>query len=361
MRIGLNLSTVSGRIAGVGNYAFNLARKLPVVAPEEEWFFFGSDPALSDSLAAGPARVVAGRKPGLARILWEQTELPLAARRERLDLLHGADFSRPVVYRGRMVNTIHGISAFSDEDFYPPASRGYKRALTRYALRRSSAIITVSEFTRQQILDRFGIDGKKVFAIHHGVEPARSVCKPREDPPFLLFVGTLENRKNLVRLVEAFRILKRGHHIPHRLVLAGQPGHGFETLRKAIEDSKVSNAIDMPGYVKQDDLARLYRTATLLTFPAFWEDFGFPVVEAMTYGLPVVCARAVALPEVAGDAAEYFDPLDTEDMMTVIERVLCSRDRWLELHKKGLERGARYTWEECVRKHIAVYRQTLAA
>ncbi|HXH48147.1 MAG TPA: glycosyltransferase, partial [Terriglobia bacterium] len=239
MRIGLNISTVSGTLAGVGNYALNLARKLPVVAPDNEWVFFGPDPAFAQSLSGNGVRVLAARRTGLARVLWEQTGLPFEARRQRVDLLHGADFSRPVIHGGRMVNTVHGISAFSNEDYYPPAKRAYKRALTRFALRRSAAIITVSEFTRRQILERFAIARERVFAVHHGVEPARGVCEPKGEPPFILFVGTVENRKNLVPLVEAFRMLKTECRIPHRLVLAGRPGHGWETIRAAIENSKL--------------------------------------------------------------------------------------------------------------------------
>jgi glycosyltransferase involved in cell wall biosynthesis len=362
MRIGLNISTASTSPTGVGNYALHLAKTLPSVAPDDEWVFLGADPklALHLHLTRANARVVTTHGRGLARVPWEQIGLPISARRYRVDLLHGADFSHPIAYTGGTINTIHGISPFADEDFYPPLKRAYKRALITLALRRSAAIITVSEFTRRQILEQFSINEDKVFAIHHGVQPACTRCEPKSDPPFLLFVGTLENRKNLVPLVHAFRILKVEYGIPHHLILAGKPGYGSESIRSAIESSGVSGAIQLRGYVSQDELVDLYRSATILAFPAVWEDFGLPVIEAMSYGTPVVCARAAALPEVAGDAAEYFDPYSPENIANAIQRVLYSRERWLELHSKGLERVLRLTWEESARKHVEVYRQTLA-
>jgi glycosyltransferase involved in cell wall biosynthesis len=360
VRIGLDISSASGSYTGVGNYAFKIAQYLPRVAPNDEWIFLGPSPALMPALVRDNVRVVGSSRTGLARVLWEQTALPLHARREAVRLLHGADFSRPVLYRGPTANTVHGVSPFSDKPFYPPLKRAYKRALIRTALRYSDAIITVSEFTRNQVIERFNLEEGRVFAIHHGVENSGDLCEPKSDPPYVLFVGNLETRKNLAVLVEAFRILRTRFRVPHRLVLAGAPGYGWEPVRSLIERSGLSEAIDLPGYVSEAQLAQLYRSGALLAFPAFWEDFGLPVVEAMAAGMPVVCARAAALPEVAGDAAEYFDPSSAEDMATAMHRVLLSNDRWIELREKGLARAARFTWEESARKHVTVYRAVLS-
>lgn len=360
MRVGLNVAIASGSLAGIGNYAFQLARHLPLVAPDEEWLFFGPDSNLSPMMTRQNARVVA-RSSKVARVIWEQTGLPAAARRARLDLLHGVDFSCPMTYRRAMVNTIHDLSPYADSRFFPFAKRTYKRALIPLAAHMSRAIITVSDFSRREILNKFPFLEGRVFSIPLGVEP---VCPSRvraADPPFLLFVGTLENRKNLVPLVKAFRMLRMERRIPHRLVLVGKPGYGWENLRAAIAESGVSDAVEVRGYVGSNELIELYRSASMFVFPSVFEGFGLPVLEAMAHGTPVACSRAASLPEVGGNAVVYFNPRNFEELAAAIEHVLDSPSLQAELTEKGLKRAARFTWEECARKHVVVYRRILAS
>lgn len=361
IRIGLNISAAYGNFGGIGNYAFQLARHLPLVAQEVEWVFFGPDPSLVPELLRENVTVVAAGKTGPARILWEQTALPLAAHAHRIDLLHGADFSRPVFYGKPAVNTIHDLSPYANPRFFPAGKRAYKEALIPMAARRSSAIITVSEFSRRTLLERFPFLEDRLFAIHHGVDldPANGVERSGATPPFILFVGGLESRKNLVPLIEAFRVLRERRRIPHRLVLAGNRGYGTEQILSVIQASGISDAIELRGYVSRGALLDLYRSASLLVFPSVYEGFGFPVLEAMALGVPVVSSRATALPEVGGDAAVYFDPYSMEDMAAAIERVLDSPTLQVELREKGIKRAAKFTWEECARKHLDVYRRVL--
>jgi glycosyltransferase involved in cell wall biosynthesis len=361
MKVGLNISAASGTFTGVGNYAFQLARTIASVAPEDEWIFFGANAYLAPLLNRENARPLAAQRTGLARILWEQTGLLLEARREKIDLLHGADFSRPVAYGGRAVNTIHDLSPFADGHYIPPARRAYIRALMSHAARRSSAIITVSEFSRRQIIERFSVDEAKVFAIAHGVAQGNGAAPLKADPPYLFFVGNLEHRKNLVRLVKAFRLLRERRRIPHRLVLAGKPGHGWEDIQAAIEKGGIQPCVDVPGYMSDAGLARLYHSADLFVFPSVYEGFGFPVLEAMACGTPVACSNTTSLPEVGGDAAVYFDPYNVEDMADAIQRVIDSPSLQAELREKGLRQSAKFTWEECARKHLEVYRRVLAS
>lgn len=359
MRVGLNVATASGSFAGIGNYAFQLARHLPLVAPNEEWLFLGPDSNLSPLLTRQNARVVA-RSPGIARVFWEQTVLPTAARKARLDLLHGVDFSRPMTYRQTTVNTIHDLSPYADNRFFSLAKRTYKRALIPIAARKSKAIITLSEFSRREIICRFPFLEGRVFTIPLGVNPVCPSARPKTNPPFMLFVGTLENRKNVTALIEGFRILRERGSIPHRLILAGKPGHGWESIRFAIEKSGASDAIDVRGYVSQTDLLELYQSASLFVYPSVYEGFGLPVLEAMAHGIPVICSRAASLPEVGGDSVLYFDPHNAGEISVMIERVLSSPELQEELREKGLRRAAAFTWEECARKHVEAYRKILA-
>ncbi|HEX5411982.1 MAG TPA: glycosyltransferase family 1 protein [Terriglobia bacterium] len=360
MKVGLNISAASGAFTGVGNYAFQLARAVISVAPEDEWIFFGTDAHLAPLLNRVNARPMTAQRTGLARILWEQAGLLLEARREKLDLLHGVDFSRPLAYRGRMVNTIHDLSPFADGQYIPWARRAYVRTLMSNAARRGLAVITVSEFSRRQIIERFCVDEERVFAIAHGViTNGNGAARSKSDAPYLLFVGNLEHRKNLVRLVKAFRLLRDRRRIPHRLVLCGRPGHGWGSILAAIEKEGVQNDIDLPGYLRDDGLARMYRSADLFVFPSVYEGFGLPVLEAMACGTPVVCSNATSLPEVGGDAVEYFDPYSVEDLAAAIERALDSPTRQAEMRERGLRQAGKFTWEECARKHVEVYRRVL--
>lgn len=362
MRVGLNISAASGTFTGVGNYAFQLARAVASVAPEDEWIFFGVRADLAPLLNRENARAVAAKRTGLARIFWEQTGLLIEARHEKVDLLHGMDFSRPVACRRPMINTIHDLSPFADGQYIPPARRAYVRTLMRHTARQSPAIITDSEFSRRQIIERLGGEERKVIAIPLGALPGKNgAARVKPERPFLLFVGNLEHRKNLVRLVKTFRLLRDRRRIPHRLVLCGRPGHGWGDIQAAIENEEVQDGIDLPGFVSNEELARMYRSAEVFVFPSVYEGFGLPVLEAMACGTPVVSSNAASLPEVGGDAVEYFDPYSVEEMAAAIERVLDSPARQAEIREKGLRQAAKFTWEECARKHLEVYRGVLAS
>jgi glycosyltransferase involved in cell wall biosynthesis len=277
-----------------------------------------------------------------------------------VDLLHGTDFSRPIVYGRPAINTIHDLSPYADSEFFPFGKRAYKQALIPIAVRRSLAIITVSEFSRKEILERFPALEDRVFAIHHGVEPTGCMERIASDPPFLLYVGTLETRKNLVTLIRAFRLVRERRRFPHRLALVGSTGYGAHAINSAIRENGVSDSVDLLGYLSRRELFGLYRSASLLVYPSVYEGFGLPLLEAMAHGTPVVCSNAASLPEVGGDAVVYFDPHNIEDIAAAIERVLDSPSLRTELSVKGFERARLFTWEECARKHLEVYRMVLA-
>lgn len=354
--MGLNVSSAHGRFAGIANYAFWLSWHLPRVAPNEEWIFFGPE---SEAFQERTGVKVVPRVPGTNRILWEQTMLPIAAWRARLDLLHGADFSRPVKYGRPTINTIHDLSPYASRFFFSGAKRIYKRNLISFTVRASDAIITVSEFSRRELLHRFPFLAGRVFAVHLGVEPTPEASPAKADRPFLLFVGTMEHRKNVTTLIRAFRILSGRRRLPHRLVLVGKPGHGWDAIHAALEQRPSSDDIEILGYVTAEHLAELYQSADLFVYPSLYEGFGLPLLEAMAVGTPVVSSSAASLPEVGGDAAVYFDPLNVEELADAIERVLDSSSLRGELRAKGLKRAAGFTWEECARKHVEVYRNVL--
>jgi glycosyltransferase involved in cell wall biosynthesis len=198
-----------------------------------------------------------------------------------------------------------------------------------------------------------------VTAIHLGAEQLPDESREKAARPYILFVGTLEARKNLVTLIKGFTTLRESDRIGQRLVLAGQQGYGWQEISKAIQSSSFRHEIEVLGYKTRPEILRLYRSADLLVFPSLYEGFGLPLLEAMACGTPVACSRAASLPEVAGDAAEYFDPASSEDLARAIERVLVSPEHQESLRRKGQERLKQFSWEECARRHCQVFREVL--
>jgi glycosyltransferase involved in cell wall biosynthesis len=254
------------------------------------------------------------------------------------------------------VNTIHDLSFFQTQALFPATKRLYKRVVCSVALRRSRGIIAVSNFTRNEILRRFPIDQGKVVVIHNGF--CAPPCGQRQGgSPYVLFVGTLEKRKDVATLVRAFGLLRRSRRIPHRLILVGQRGFGWGEIQAAIRSTSCPQDIDCLGHTKREEVERLFRGADLFVYPSTYEGFGLPILEAMACGTPVACSRAASLPEVAGDAAEYFEPASVDGLAEAMERVLGSAARQDELRRKGLERVKLFSWDECARRHLAVYRE----
>jgi len=361
MRVGIDVAILSNPATGIGYFTLYLVQALARVERDIEFVLLGAPPSLLSSIPQGQNFRVstAARLPGIKRSVWQQTALPWLAARTQVDLLHCPDFSRPFFSSVPIVNTIHDVSYLAPQPFFPFTKRMYKRALAHLALKHSDRITVNSEFTRMEVLRHYAIDPQRVTVIHHAFEPV--LRKHREKPkhPFLLFVGTLERRKDVVTLVRAFNVVRERGRISHRLILVGQPGFGWSQIKAAIAGSCYRQDIEICGYLKREAVEALLQTADLFIFPSVYEGFGVPVLEAMASGTPVICSRAASLPEVAGDAAEFFEPSSVDDLAEAIERVLNSPERKAELHQKGLERAKQFSWEECARRHIEVYRKVL--
>ena len=361
MRVGINLAILSSRWTGIGHYALSLVQALARVSPADEWILFGVDGSARSSFPTKPNFQLVNQATlsGWRRVAWEQFELPRLARKYGVDVLHCPDFSRPLRCHAPVVNTLHDLSYYGSQAYFPPAKRAYKRFLTNIAVHRSANLIAVSEFTRQEVLGRFGIPEEKITVIHHGVE--QRVCQAPAMPadPFILYVGTLEARKNIATLIRAFGLLRANRSIPHRLVLIGQKGWGWAKIRRVLDDCPARDHVELPGYVSREKLLQLYAEAALFVYPSYYEGFGMPILEAMAAGLPVVSSQAPALREAGGDAAVYFDPGSVEDLEGAIRRLVDSPEMLGQMRQKGLDRAAQLTWDKCAKRHVEVY--TMAA
>lgn len=237
--------------------------------------------------------------------------------------------------------TIHDLQHLELPALFSRAERLWRRFTHERSARRADAVVVPSDFVRGSVVERLGIPAERVHAIHHGVDHERFRPGGEAREPFLLYPARPWAHKNHERLFAAFALLRRGR--PElELVLTGG-GH---------EGRPVPAGVRVAGLVGGDELARLYRRAACLVFPSLYEGFGAPPLEAMASGCPVACARAASLPEVVGDAAVLFDPLDVDAIAAGIHEALARAD---ELRARGLEHASGFTWDASAAAHEAVY------
>lgn len=342
MKVGINARTFSvAEPGGAVQVAMRLTREL--ASRDVELVLFGHPSVTSrfpdfDVVSRGYA--VDSQVYG---ILWERTILPRLAATHDVDVLFCPNANAPL-HRSSVpvVVQIHDVNAI--EGHSSRAHRLYRRLAVPRAAALADAVVTVSEFSKGEIISHLGIDPDRVHVVYNGIDEyflESGDGEPLDLPDsYVLYVGAMNPRKNVERLVEAFNRLEGGPDIPEKLVLIGPE-------RKAIfkaMDLEDSAAIVTPGYVTREELKFAYTHADLFVFPSLYEGFGMPPLEAMACGTPVVAGDAAALPEVLGDAAEFVDPHDVEDIARGIERVLDDQELASELVRRGFDQVSRYEW-----------------
>ena len=278
-----------------------------------------------------------GRLATVARdVWWYPLALPREARKRRLDVLHCPTFRAPLSPSVPLVVTVLDLAVLRHPGMFNQWSRRYSRLAVPRVVQAASAVITISEFTKSEVVEVLGTPADNVHAIPIAVEAPFTPDGPRAEGDYVLSVGTLEPRKNLARVQQAARALA----LPLRVI--GAEGWG---------GVKVEGWV---GRVSDEELAALYRGARCLVYPSLYEGFGLPVLEAMACGTPVVTSRGGATEEVAGDAAVLVDPLDVDAVAAGITEALARPD---ELRARGLERAQAFSWDRVARETWAVYEQ----
>ena len=267
---------------------------------------------------------------------------------------------------GKVITTIYDMTYMRFPETMDARNLRRLRQGIQYSVERSDHILTISEFSKQEIVSLLNIPEERISVVYSA--PSLSgKTKAFEEisqkfsirKPFVLYVGTIEPRKNLERLIEAFKTLKKEHRISHQLVLAGGSGWENKTIYQAAQELQVAGEIIFTGYLSEEEKNTLYKNADLFVFPSLYEGFGMPPLEAMAFGCPVVCADAASLPEVVGDAAELVDPLDTDSIADGMWRVLSDREYAAELRQKGYQQKEKFTWDDSAEKLIEICRTVL--
>ncbi|MEP7358381.1 MAG: glycosyltransferase family 1 protein [Anaerolineales bacterium] len=366
--VALNAQLLAGqasyRSAGIHHYIDRLLRHLPQAGPDLRLTIFtGAGQPDVPGAALRRTRLPTGRP--IVRIIWEQVLQPLALARLRPDLLHSLAFVSPILAAPPTVVTVYDLSFKLMPHRFRPAQRLYLNALTAHSCRRARRVIAISESTRADLQRHFGLARERIDVAYPGVEPAFrplpatevEAFRARRGLParFVLYLGTLEPRKNLASLVEAFAALRPAQ--PGLcLVLAGARGWWYQDLLRQVESLGLAEAVVFPGYVPEAELPLWYNAAAAFAYPSSYEGFGIPVVEALACGRPVVTTTAASLPEAAGEAALLVPPGDAPALAAALERALRLTPDELA---RGPAHAARFTWAATAAQTAASYRRAL--
>ncbi|MCC7353156.1 MAG: glycosyltransferase family 4 protein [Anaerolineae bacterium] len=376
-RVGLNAHLLSltetYRGAGINGYIYHLLHELPAAAARLQFIVYLHDrrfvPTPGSTLAMRRSRWATTNP--WARILWEQSGLAWASRRERLNLLHGLAYVTPLAASCPTVVTVHDISFVRFPQAFRAANRHYLSTFTRLSVRRAARVIAVSAHTRDDLVRTWAIPPEKITVVPNGLDAAfhpeevtaAAEFRRRRGLPerFILSVGTLEPRKNLARLVQAYAAATAEGGRQVKLVLAGGKGWDYQEIFSQVEGLGLTQDVLFPGFVPADELPWWYRAAAVFAYPSLYEGFGLPVLEAMASGTPVMTSTASSLPEVAGDAALLVDPYDVDAMAQAILRLLNDQALRGELVARGLRRASSFSWARTATETITVYQDVLSS
>jgi glycosyltransferase involved in cell wall biosynthesis len=286
----------------------------------------------------------------------------------RGDIFHATEHLLPPMRTQKSVFTIHDLIFRFFPEYHLPLNRWYLSLMLPRFMRRADAIIAVSENTRRDVSRLMGIPSEKIQVIYEGVHPcfhpirdadeiARVCEKYRVPEKFILYLSTIEPRKNVVGLVQAFHALLAQDATTPDLVIAGRKGWLYQPVFQHVHDLGLESRVHFTDWIEEVDAPTLISAAEMFVYPSLYEGFGLPPLEAMACGTPLICSNAASLPEVVGDAALLVNPKSVNEISAAMSRVLSDAALRDEMRAKGIARAAQFTWERAARETLAVYHQ----
>jgi glycosyltransferase involved in cell wall biosynthesis len=369
----IDLTQVPAGRMGIGSYAENLLAQLGTVAPEITFtaVLQSDDPPLRAAIPSHVRTLVlpaqlCRRLP--VRLFFEQVFLPLLARRYRVDVIHSLHYSLPLLpTRARCVVTMHDMTAYLLPHMHTRAKGAYMRFFIRRAIKRADRLIFVSASALDDCRRWFGLPLRNAVVVHHGKsdafrpegsakELAAVRARYRLPERYMLYLGTLEPRKNVPLLLRAFAELAP-RYPEARLVIAGKKGWHFDEIFNTARSLNLTDRALFTGYIDEADKPALMRGAFLFVYPSLHEGFGIPVLEAMASGVPAIAGNRTSIPEIAGDGALLIDPESLPELSNALEFLYSDPAARTRLAAKGLEQAARFSWTKTAEETAAIYRE----
>jgi len=364
LRIGIMARGLSGPTGGVRRYIASITHALLTIDRKNEYVLYydhrshlGENPTAIEKVINIPSKM-----------LYDHIALPLAVRRDRVDVLFCPKNVVPPLSNCKSVTIVHDLGYMANPTYYAPVDTLYMNLAMRWSIRKSSAIIAVSQNTKADLVSRLGAKAEKIHCIYEAMDENYRLIEDRArlenvrdkynlPSEFILSVAGLQRRKNLPNLIKAFSLLRERPEINHKLVMIGAPSWQHSAILSEMRASPVRNEIQWLKFIPEEDLPVIYNLATLFVFPSLYEGFGLPLLEAMACGCPVVCSNTSSLPEIAGDAAILVDPTSIEQLADGIYKVLVDDNLQNDLIKKGLERASCFSWERAAKETLEVFEE----
>ncbi len=373
MRIGIDYTAAIHQQAGIGRYTRGLVEALAKLDSKHEYVLFvaGGKSPTPDFGFKMPDNFQVKRIPLSDRFLtitWHRLRLPLPVDlfTGPVDIFHSPDYVLPPLRQGRKVVTIHDLSFFRYPEGSEPSLRQYLCRAVPDAVRRADLVLADSENTMQDIIELLGVAPGKVEVLYPGVDKRFS---PLEDDEllrrvrhlyglpiaFILSLSTLEPRKNLIFLLDAYAALRATGDVTHKLVIVGEKGWLYEGIFRRVKELCLEREVIFLGFVADENLPALYNLAEVFVFPSLYEGFGLPPLEAMACGTPVITSQGSSLPEVVGEAGLMVSSEDTEALTQAMRKVLDDPAQREDLAKKGVRRAREFAWQSSARKLLTIY------
>jgi glycosyltransferase involved in cell wall biosynthesis len=374
MKIGIDVSSLLKDRSGIGTYSYNLIKNIFKIDTENEYRLLSY--SLKESLKECPSfdnpnvKSYHYRIPGkLLLKAWQWFDFPpVDAFLGKIDIFHSTNFLVIPQYKGKKIVTFHDMYFLIEPRHTERFGGKYFLKTLPEKVKGVDRVIAVSENTKQDAMRFLGVTEERIRVIYEAVDESFRVIEDKDavsrikakykiEGDYLLFVGTLEPRKNLIRLVEAFTMLKREGRFPFKLVLAGKKGWAIDNLFRKVEDLGIKEEIIFLGYVVPEDLPYLYNGAEVFVFPSLYEGFGLPALEAMGCGIPVLTSKRSALPEITGGAAILVDPMNVEEIAKGIRMLIENVSLRNEMVVKGLQRVKDFSWRRTAEETLRLYRK----
>lgn len=373
MKIAIDLTSTPKNKTGIGRYLYNLVHALQEVDQCNEYYLFlqnddvdGFDiTAKNFHCVPVDSRIL--RKTYI-RILWEQLVLPFKIRKLGVDLMHSPYFTMPYLSRVKKITTFHDMTYFIFPEVHTPLKREMFKGYVRLSAKNADAVLAISENTKLDIIKYTNLRDEIIHVTPLGVDwrfyeeysiDTELIKSYGINGEYFLYVGTIEPRKNILRLIKAYQSLDESVKRKYKLVIAGKKGWMYDEIFEYLQQNKLEEYVHFTGFVKDEHLPVLYKGAKLFLYVSIYEGFGIPVIEGMACGVPTITSDTSSMKEIAGDAAIKVDPHNEEEIKNAILKLLNNKELYDSLIEKGKERAKIYNWRQCAEKTVQAYESVM--